>query len=203
MPPMTKAPARQKQFLAFKHLRAGRKVATFAHLVPDASTTVTADELALFGETALVPTKPSPYAVTGSAGSKLALEQLFADSPSGEECVTISHGHGSTMVAVDPLGAFIGGDALRSVVELLERVWVDDTRFSSSLADMAQHPTVATLAALGRAVFPIGVERARVEPELWSQVLGQITGAQPLGPDVTREQAGDVWAAWGAEHGWL
>ncbi len=90
-----------------------------------------------------------------------------------------------------------------ALFELLADYWIDDTRFDASFARILSHPAVRSLIAVGKPLVPLALRRLEAEPERWSYVLAQITGAQPLPIDAQPEDAVGIWSEWLKQHGWI
>jgi hypothetical protein len=102
----------------------------------------------------------------------------------------------------DDLSVLVDDRYVRDLFACLATTWVRDTRFSSSFDEIFNHPSLQLLLRLGPKVFPLALNMVREDPERWTFVLSKLTGAQPLTPDVRREDAAVVWERWARTNGW-
>ena len=81
--------------------------------------------------------------------------------------------------------------------------WKRDTALSSSLIEMAIHPSYQKIISMGQPVVPLLLRELEREPDQWFWALKVITGEDP----VPEEHRGNVdamaadWIRWGREGG--
>ena len=86
----------------------------------------------------------------------------------------------------------------------LVTTWRQETRFTSSVTDMAMHKAYQRIIGLGPAAVPLLLRELERHPDHWFWALYAITGVDPTTP----EQKGKVqemakaWLDWGREAGY-
>lgn len=96
-------------------------------------------------------------------------------------------------------------DDVEVLFNLLADLWVERTRFDSSLEDIFGDSAYREILKLGTSVIPHLLRRLQRDPDRWFFALTVVADAQQaVVPDgATREEAVDAWLRWGAEHGYL
>jgi hypothetical protein len=79
--------------------------------------------------------------------------------------------------------------------------WRHDTRFSSDLEEIVDHPAYRTVIALGNEVVPLIIEDLKKKPDHWFYALIDITGENPITPDIRGdvEKMSQAWIDWAKE----
>jgi hypothetical protein len=94
--------------------------------------------------------------------------------------------------------------SLEQTFHELVTTWRQETRFTSSVTDMAMHRSYQRIIGLGPAVVPLLLRELGLGPDHWFWALYAITGVDPTTP----EQKGNVqemtraWLDWGREAGY-
>jgi hypothetical protein len=79
--------------------------------------------------------------------------------------------------------------------------WRRDTRFLSSITEMASHPSYQKIIALGRPAIPLILREIEQRPDHWFWALNAITGEDPVDPEDDFDQAVEAWLRWGCSAG--
>lgn len=91
------------------------------------------------------------------------------------------------------------------VYELFTRYkskWEEDTKFSSSVTDIVEHPSYLKIIRLGKKVLPYIIEDLFATNNHWFYALEAITGENPIPP----QHAGDIvqmkgdWLNWAVDN---
>jgi len=88
--------------------------------------------------------------------------------------------------------------------ESLVKKWKEETRFASTVLEMATHPAYQQIIGMGPVAIPLILNRLREELDHWFWALKAITGEDPV-PQKSRgnlEQMAKAWLAWGQEKGY-
>lgn len=94
--------------------------------------------------------------------------------------------------------------SLEQTFQELVTTWRKETRFSSSVTDIAMHRSYQRIIGLGPAAVPLLLRELERNPDHWFWALHAITGVDPTTP----EQKGKVqemakaWLNWGREAGY-
>lgn len=72
---------------------------------------------------------------------------------------------------------------LAKVFSNLARRWEEDTRNTSSLHEMEEHPAYRAIVSFGPRVLPFILDRIRSNSAYWFPALTAITGVDPVDPD--------------------
>jgi len=94
--------------------------------------------------------------------------------------------------------------SLEQTFQELVTTWRQETRFTSSVTDMAIHRSYQRIIGLGPAAVPLLLRELGRNPDHWFWALHAITGIDPITP----EQKGKVqemaraWLDWGQEAGY-
>jgi len=94
--------------------------------------------------------------------------------------------------------------SLEQTFHELVTTWRQETRFTSSVTDMAMHRSYQRIIGLGPAAVPLLLRELGRHPDHWFWALHAITGVDPTTP----EQKGKVqemaraWLDWGQEAGY-
>ena len=94
--------------------------------------------------------------------------------------------------------------SLEQTFHELVTTWRKETRFTSSVTDMAMHRAYQRIIGLGPAAVPLLLRELERHPDHWFWALYAITGVDPTTP----EQKGKVpemaraWLDWGREAGY-
>jgi hypothetical protein len=94
--------------------------------------------------------------------------------------------------------------SLEQTFHELVRIWRKETRFTSSVTDMAMHRSYQRIIGLGPTAVPLLLRELEQQPDHWFWALHAITGVDPTTP----EQKGKVqemakaWLDWGREAGY-
>lgn len=82
--------------------------------------------------------------------------------------------------------------------------WKEETRFSSKMKDISQHPAYREIVAMGEPAVPLILADLENNGGAWFMALRELTGAAP----VAKEHRGNVkemtaaWIAWGRDKGY-
>ena len=81
--------------------------------------------------------------------------------------------------------------------------WRTDTRFLSSMTQMALHPAYQQILGMGPQVVPLLLRELDRNPDHWFWALTAITGADPIKPEDRGHlrKMSEAWLQWGREHG--
>lgn len=93
--------------------------------------------------------------------------------------------------------------ALAGLFHELAKQWRQETRFLSSLTEMAIHPAYQRIIGLGRPVLPLVLAEMGQRPGQWFWALKAITGVDPV-PPAQRGRLSEMtaaWTQWGREEG--
>ncbi len=94
--------------------------------------------------------------------------------------------------------------SLEQTFQELVTTWRQETRFTSSVTDMAMHRAYQRIIGLGPAAIPLLLRELGRNPDHWFWALHAVTGVDPTTP----EQKGKVqemaraWLDWGQEAGY-
>jgi hypothetical protein len=86
----------------------------------------------------------------------------------------------------------------------LKNIWLEETRFHSSMDKITKHPAYQAIIQMGEDVVPLIIKDLEMEPKHWGPALFAITGANPI----PKEHAGRVkmiaedWIQWAKENGY-
>lgn len=86
--------------------------------------------------------------------------------------------------------------------KLVEK-WRNDTRHTSSIKKMVEHPSYKEIIGLGVGVLPLLFQELNEHREHWLVALNAITGKDPAPPGCTFREAVDAWLRWGREKGYF
>jgi hypothetical protein len=84
--------------------------------------------------------------------------------------------------------------------------WAELTAYRSNLRSLRHHPVYHELTALGEAAIPlILVELERKPSVAWFGLLAEITGENPVPPDLAGHVAAmaGAWLDWGRSRGYI
>lgn len=80
--------------------------------------------------------------------------------------------------------------------------WTRATRNISSLSRIMDDANAKELEAMGPGIVPLILERIKTNPWFWHRILRNLTGANPLTPEMAgklQEQM-EAWIKWGEEN---
>jgi hypothetical protein len=119
------------------------------------------------------------------------------------QALTTTQGVGEIQIRVNR-GA-LSRDELEVRFSTLARQWRDQTKYSSSGAELVTHPAYRQIIDLGWAVVPLLLREMGAGPNHWGFALAQITGAQPFDEqDAGRlDRIAAAWVGWGQQHGYM
>lgn len=87
--------------------------------------------------------------------------------------------------------------------ETLSSEWKTQTRFDSSIARIAMHPSYQKIIGMGPAVVPLILREIERQPHHWFWALQSITGESPVPEGVANlDQAAKAWLEWGRKQGY-
>lgn len=101
-----------------------------------------------------------------------------------------------------PIVDEIPDDRFDSQFEVLADRWEAETRFSSSLQEIAMHDAYQHIIGLGPAAIPLVLTRMRKVPGPWFWALNAITNENPAQHEDTVSGATRAWLEWGARNGY-
>lgn len=84
----------------------------------------------------------------------------------------------------------------------LYQVWYSDTRLTSSVTEVEQHPALRRIVGMGKRVVPLIMASFEKEMAWWFGALCELTGANPV-PEEDRgrvEKMRQHWLKWWAEN---
>jgi hypothetical protein len=81
--------------------------------------------------------------------------------------------------------------------------WEDETRFLSSVQEIAMHEAYQHIIGLGRQAIPLILTRLKERPALWFWALNAITGENPADNEDTIKGAAQAWLEWGIRRGYV
>jgi hypothetical protein len=88
----------------------------------------------------------------------------------------------------------------------LEAIWTAETGYLSSYTDIVEHPAFREIIRLGSGVVPLMLRDLEERPRLWVWALPEITGTNPVPPEVGGNIAkmSEAWLRWGRanSHRW-
>jgi hypothetical protein len=105
----------------------------------------------------------------------------------------------------EALGGLRPGPSLDERFQRLVSQWKEETKYLSSITDMAMHPAYQEIIGMGPAVLPHLFRELEKQPDHWFWALKMITGADPV-PDASRGNVPAMtaaWLHWAREHGYL
>ncbi len=85
----------------------------------------------------------------------------------------------------------------------LSREWLRDTAVLSSIRAKVAHPAYATILELGERAIPLVLGELKDRPAHWLAALKTLTGANPVSPGATFDEAAEAWLRWGKSRGYL
>jgi hypothetical protein len=86
----------------------------------------------------------------------------------------------------------------------LTATWKEETRFSSKMKTIAEHPSYREIVAMGDRAVPLILADLEKNGGAWCMALGEITGAAPV-PFESRGKVREMaaaWLAWGRTQGY-
>lgn len=86
-------------------------------------------------------------------------------------------------------------DQLRAKFDRLVSQWKGDTRFASTVLEMATHPAYQQIIGMGSAVVPLILHRLTAKPDHWFWALKAITGEDPVAKK-SRGNLNEMTEAW-------
>jgi len=91
--------------------------------------------------------------------------------------------------------------ALADRFRLLARRWRSETRYLSSIPEIAIHPCYQTIIGMGHEAIPLIISQLRNKPEHWFWALKAITNEDPVSPAMRGNLRAmtDAWLAWANE----
>ena len=97
--------------------------------------------------------------------------------------------------------------AIETVEEKFQRlaaVWLADTAYVSSTADLVAHPAFEEIVGMGSAVIPLLLRELEKRSGHWHRALRRITGVDPVAPADRGNigKAAEAWLRWGKEQGY-
>jgi hypothetical protein len=81
--------------------------------------------------------------------------------------------------------------------------WRRDTRYISSVSQIAMHPSYQKIVGMGQDVLPFILREMQERGGHWLWALHVITDEDPAPPGATFREAVQAWLEWGTEHGYL
>ena len=86
----------------------------------------------------------------------------------------------------------------------LAETWKRDTRYQSSVANIAANPAYQAIIAMGWDAVPLILRDLRREPHHWFTALREITGARPIAYEDRGhiEKMAEAWIPWGKSKGY-
>lgn len=93
---------------------------------------------------------------------------------------------------------------LKEKFESLVKKWKEDTRFASTVLEMATNPSYQQIIGMGRQAVPLILKQLAKKPEHWFWALNAITGEDPV-PENSRgklPQMTKAWLEWGQQKGY-
>lgn len=93
---------------------------------------------------------------------------------------------------------------LKEKFESLVKKWKEDTRFASTVLEMATNPAYQQIIGMGRQAVPLILKQLAKKPEHWFWALNSITGEDPV-PENSRgnlPKMTKAWLEWGQQNGY-
>jgi len=87
--------------------------------------------------------------------------------------------------------------------ERLACLWLEETKYISSINDIISHPAHMRMIGMGPQVIPWILKRLAGNSELWFWALGFITGEDPITEDIRGnvQAMRRAWLNWGQKNG--
>jgi hypothetical protein len=81
----------------------------------------------------------------------------------------------------------------------LAEEWIEATRFTSSITEMAMHPAYQRIIGLGKPAVPFLLRKLQASPGHWFWALRAITGCDPIVPEDRGRvpRMTEAWLTWG------
>ncbi len=135
-------------------------------------------------------------------GVKLGARQWRIPAGALSEFIDRRLGDETQKAAVVEIPASTRDRGIERDFETLANRWKADTRFLSSITDIAMHPAYQRIIGMGPAAVPYVLRELERQPSQWFWALRAITGVDP----VADEDRGDVramaktWLRWGRQN---
>jgi hypothetical protein len=138
-------------------------------------------------------------------GETLLLDNPFQNVSTLEPFAGLARMVGSVVRAARENSVVIREQALAECRFLrLAGEWRDQSRFMSSITDMAALPAYHEITAMGAQALPLILRELQRDPNHWFVALAAISGADPVPPqdrgDI--EKMSQAWLRWGRDRGY-
>lgn len=83
--------------------------------------------------------------------------------------------------------------------------WRKSVNYSSSVTEMATHPTYQQIIGMGPSAIPLLLRELGKNPDHWFWALRAITGIDPVKPEQRGriKEMAQAWLQWGKEQGYI
>jgi hypothetical protein len=93
--------------------------------------------------------------------------------------------------------------ALESLFDSLVAVWLDETRYESSVERIVLHTAYQQIIGLGPMAIPLILRDLANRPNHWFWALTALSREDPASDLDSLQDARDAWLVWGRQHGYI
>ena len=119
--------------------------------------------------------------------------------------IELLHSQGRSRSRDFSTGNSVDDAKLESKFRELTEEWKKDTKFLSSISQIAMHPAYQRIIGMGSEVLPLILRRLSRKPDHWFWALEAITGENPV-PESSQGRLGEMaeaWLDWARSHGYV